>query len=204
MATINQIRANRLNAKKSTGPKTPEGKERSRFNALVHGRRAESAILPGEDKAKFNQLLEGLSAAWMPQDEMEKTLVEQIAVNQWKLARLDQAEARIYAPGDESSGEFALAVHRIHLTEARLERCVSSTIADLERYRKERLERQKQLGLDQTDVFRKGLLWGNGKGGRYFEVLPRVCGLDGLWRDIPRELLADPGRHVNPDPSAPA
>jgi len=27
--------------------------------------------------------------------------------------------------------------------------------------------------------------------GRYFEVLPQVCGLDGVWRDIPREVLGD-------------
>ena len=45
MSTINQKRANRLNAKKSTGPKTEAGKEKSRFNALVHGLRAESTLL---------------------------------------------------------------------------------------------------------------------------------------------------------------
>jgi hypothetical protein len=109
------------------------------------------------------------------------------------LARLDQAEARVYAPSDASTGEFALAIHRIHLTEARLERCVSATIADLERYRKEQLARREAQGGDRSDVFRDGLIWGNGKGGRYFEVLPQVCGLDGKWRDIPREALADPG-----------
>ena len=85
----------------------------------------------------------------------------------------------------------ALAIHGIHLTAARLERCVSNTIADLERYRKERLERMKALGFHQADAFRMGLIWGDGKGGRYFEILPQVCGLDGKWRDIPRELLAD-------------
>src|ERR1035441_6571683 len=47
------------------------------------GLHAESAVLPGEDKDKFQQLLERLSAAWMPQDNREKSLVEQIAVNQW-------------------------------------------------------------------------------------------------------------------------
>ena len=95
MATINQINANRRNAKKSTGPKTQAGKDKVRFNALVHGTRAESTILPGEDKSKFDQLLKGLTAAWMPQDDMERSLVEQIAVNQWKLARLDRSEAHV-------------------------------------------------------------------------------------------------------------
>src|ERR1035441_2570903 len=98
MATIKQIRANRRNAQKSTGPKTPEGKDKVRFNALVHGLRAESAIIPGEDQSKFDQHLERISNAWQPQDDMEKSLVEQIAVNQWKLARIDRSEARIHDP----------------------------------------------------------------------------------------------------------
>jgi len=50
IATIKQIRANRLNARKSTGPKTGAGKQRSRFNGLVHGLRTECAVLPGEDQ----------------------------------------------------------------------------------------------------------------------------------------------------------
>jgi NADH-quinone oxidoreductase subunit B len=108
MAAINQINANRRNAKKSTGPKTEAGKDRVRFNALVHGLRAESTIFHGEDRTKFDQLLEQLTAAWMPQDDMEKTLVERIAVNQWKLARLDRSEAMFYDPGAMKPAE-----HRI-------------------------------------------------------------------------------------------
>ena len=37
MATDRQIAANRLNAARSTGPKTDEGKARSRANATTHG-----------------------------------------------------------------------------------------------------------------------------------------------------------------------
>ena len=191
MATINQIRANRNNAKKSSGPNTSEGKDRVRFNALVHGLRAESAVIPGEDQTKFDQLLERLSAAWMPQDDMEKSLVEQIAVNQWKLARIDRSEATIYAPGALPPGEFALAIHRVYLTQVRLERSVSSTIADLERYRKERVARQKELGLNQTDTYRRGLLWSLSGGDPTYSVLPQIRGLDGVWRSIPREVLGD-------------
>ena len=53
-----RARANRRNARKSTGPKTAAGKARSKMNALKHGLDAETPILPGEDEAAFR-------AAWM-------------------------------------------------------------------------------------------------------------------------------------------
>ena len=47
MASDAQILANRINAQHSTGPKTPEGKERSKRNALTHGLTA-TVVIPGE------------------------------------------------------------------------------------------------------------------------------------------------------------
>jgi len=56
MATDKQIEANRLNAQKSTGPTSAEGKARSRFNALQSGIDAQSILLPGEDPAAIESL----------------------------------------------------------------------------------------------------------------------------------------------------
>jgi hypothetical protein len=39
MTSEKQIQANRRNARKSTGPKTPEGKDAVRLNANKHGLR---------------------------------------------------------------------------------------------------------------------------------------------------------------------
>ena len=47
-ATKAQIRANRENAKKSTGPRTAEGKARVSLNALKHGLLARDTVLPTE------------------------------------------------------------------------------------------------------------------------------------------------------------
>jgi hypothetical protein len=53
-----QINANRENAKKSTGPRTAEGKSASSRNRLLHGLRANKHILLDEDPEEFLFLLD--------------------------------------------------------------------------------------------------------------------------------------------------
>jgi hypothetical protein len=49
MIAPDRAEISRRNGAKSKGPKTPEGKERSKFNALKHGMSARTIVLPGED-----------------------------------------------------------------------------------------------------------------------------------------------------------
>ena len=49
MTSFRQIEANRRNARKSTGPTTEKGKQRSRCNAVRHGLTAETVIGALED-----------------------------------------------------------------------------------------------------------------------------------------------------------
>jgi hypothetical protein len=60
MTSEKQIQANRRNALKSTGPKTPEGKAAVRHNALRHGLLSRDVLLPGEDKGALIELGERL------------------------------------------------------------------------------------------------------------------------------------------------
>jgi hypothetical protein len=53
MTSPKQIDANRRNALKSTGPTTPEGKERSRRNAVRHGLTAETVIAVLENSEDY-------------------------------------------------------------------------------------------------------------------------------------------------------
>ena len=53
----NKVRANRENAKKSTGPKTVSGKEKVSGNALSHGLTAEKHVIIGESIEEFNTCL---------------------------------------------------------------------------------------------------------------------------------------------------
>ncbi len=83
---------NRRNAQKSTGPRTPEGKNRSRFNAVKHGMTAKTLVLPGEDPDALQERLDSWIGNLQPQNDVEQFLVEQAVQSSWKLDRADRAE----------------------------------------------------------------------------------------------------------------
>ncbi len=97
MTTQKQRAANRRNAKKSTGPKTAGGRNRSKVNALKHGLTAAQIIVfdeSAEDLEKFHQ---GLIEALLPMGALEEQLVERIAVCAWRQRRVYRIEARLFA-----------------------------------------------------------------------------------------------------------
>lgn len=91
-----QIRANRENASKSTGPRTAEGKARSSQNAITHGLTAKQFVIDGEDPEEFAALFEGLVEDYGPKTKFELYLVEQVAGVLWRLRRIPACEAAIY------------------------------------------------------------------------------------------------------------
>ena len=91
--SVRQIEANRRNALHSTGPRTPEGKQASRLNALRHALRAEEMIIPGhEDPAQLEAIFGALSEDWKPEGHTEIHLLEQIGLAEWRLRRVRRAE----------------------------------------------------------------------------------------------------------------
>ena len=96
MASDAQIEANRLNAQRSTGPQTENGKRAVRYNALKHGLLAEASLLPGEDAALFRLLAEELRAQFEPVGELEQFLVDRITSCAWRLRRVLQVEAGLF------------------------------------------------------------------------------------------------------------
>ena len=97
MTTNARIKANRKNAKKSTGPRTEDGKARVAKNALKHGLLARDTVLPGEDPADFDRQLSALEADLQPANSLEFELVRQIADSQWRMRRLTRLETGFIA-----------------------------------------------------------------------------------------------------------
>jgi hypothetical protein len=91
-----QVRARRDNSKKSTGPKTPEGKAKSRANALTHGLTATVCLKP-EDQHAVALRLAGLEADLRPHGATERILVLQVAGASVRLDRLTVEEEALRA-----------------------------------------------------------------------------------------------------------
>jgi len=121
MATFKQIAANRRNALKSTGPKTPEGKAIVRLNSLRHGLRARTVVLPGESREEFNQLCDDLEAEWRPKSSSAQFYLEQMAISQWKLIRMEGSEANIFQEAPRGQASLPL-LDRLWQAQCRLER----------------------------------------------------------------------------------
>ncbi|MFN7995070.1 MAG: hypothetical protein U0Q18_15795 [Bryobacteraceae bacterium] len=137
MATQKQIEANRRNAQKSTGPRTPEGKAISSLNAITHGFSARTIVLPHEDAGDFRALCDELEAEWRPEGPTEKFCVTLLANAQWKLARAEYLESRVL--NQESLGEPDLRCQdRISRQQAALQRAFFKALKQLQTLQQQR------------------------------------------------------------------
>src|SRR5262245_22949453 len=116
MTSEARIKANRENAKKSTGPRSEVGKQKSSQNALKHGLAAVTLVppeAPGEVEGAYQQRL----AFWVddlkPSNVLELAMVERACRATWKLDRCAPYEAAAAsrraegAPGGGADGEGA-------------------------------------------------------------------------------------------------
>jgi hypothetical protein len=118
MTSEKKAQANRRNALKSTGPKTPEGKDAVRLNALRHGLLSQDILLPGEDEQALRELDEYLRAELQPVGELENLLIDRIVAAYWRLRRLGRVEAGIFIQqsygnvGDSDASRLGLSFIR--------------------------------------------------------------------------------------------
>jgi hypothetical protein len=85
-----QLEANRRNAQKSTGPKSAEGKARSRRNGLRHGLAAE-VLIPDEDRLAYEAALARWAREAGPDNVVEHHLIRRAAADSVALDRIERA-----------------------------------------------------------------------------------------------------------------
>jgi hypothetical protein len=92
MSSFRQIEANRSNALRSTGPKTEDGKRRSRRNAVRHGLTAETIILALEDIEDYEAFEAAVTLDYDARTAVERELVLRLASLLWRLRRATAVE----------------------------------------------------------------------------------------------------------------
>ena len=161
MATAAQIAANRANAQKSTGPRTPEGKSASRFNSLKHGLDAASVVIPGEDPADYEALANDFRRQFHPASALEHFHVETLIRSVWLKRRLQRTEAKLYralfAEGSDpedldvaalTNSPVAKLIHKVFAQIASLDRAFFAAIKELRRIQTVAEEADEEAYLD--------------------------------------------------------
>jgi hypothetical protein len=109
MTSFRQIEANRRNARKSSGPITEEGKQRSRRNAIRHGLTAETVIGALEDAEDYRALEASIIVDYDAQSAVERELVLRLASLLWRLRRATTMETGLFEIQAEHLREFRQA-----------------------------------------------------------------------------------------------
>ena len=146
-----QYAANRLNAEKSRGATSAEGKARSSMNALRHGLTARVVVLPTEDMAAYHAFSKEMMDDLDAQTPVERQFAQTVADNQWRINRIRSIEDGMLGMGHfEAAADFDCPSAEIHsaMTAARAFRADSKSFVNLSIY-EQRLHRAVKDALSQ-------------------------------------------------------
>lgn len=149
MTSRRRAEANRQNALRSTGPRTPEGRAASSRNATRHGVLSNHFVAGHENHDLFARLLDDLIAEFQPETSMESLLVERLAMLFWRERRLAIAESeQVDLHFSESAGPFGgggprnvpiINQYLVGRYQGMLGRQIKDTLRDLRQEREGRL-----------------------------------------------------------------
>ena len=132
-----RLEANRLNAQKSTGPITPEGKRRSSVNALRHGVTGRTLLLTTEEQAAYKDFADALATSLAATTPLELHFAHQIADAHFRLNRIKTVEDAMLALAHfEEAGDIEVDHPEVHtaLTAGRAFRNDSASFVNLSLY----------------------------------------------------------------------
>jgi hypothetical protein len=92
MTSFHQFETNRRNARRSTGPKTEDGKRQSRANAVRHGLSAETVVGSLEDAEDYKAFEAAIISDYCAETAVERELVLRPASLLWRLRRATAIE----------------------------------------------------------------------------------------------------------------
>jgi hypothetical protein len=118
---------NRANAQHSTGPRTPEGKAKSRLNSTTHGLTAQvNALIENEDPAAFEQFRAAMFGELAPAGPLESALADTIVAQHWRLRRIPALEANLLTHSTNPVADLAkLSLHEQRLTRLLNQNCAA-------------------------------------------------------------------------------
>lgn len=94
MSSAKKIDANRANACRSTGPKTPTGKNNSRRNAIKHGFYSSELILSDAEKVEFQALDRTVHAQYQPKTVLQNMGLDDVVYCRWRCKSATRQETR--------------------------------------------------------------------------------------------------------------
>ena len=121
---------------------TPERRHVVVLKPLRLGLRARTVVLPAENRQEFHQLCDDLEAEWQPRSRTEQFYLEQMAVNQWKLTRLEVGEINVF----KNDGDNIRLLDRLWQAQCRMERSYARAQRELERLQATRRRQIHQPG----------------------------------------------------------
>jgi len=163
---------NRLNAQRSTGPVSHEGKAISSLNAVKTGLTGRTVLLHSDDAAVYQQHLAAYQNEYKPVGLRETELVQSLADTQWRLQRIPGLEMAIYAHGRAENQDYCSQhvttganlielgtflkyekqLRNLQLQEARLQRRYEKEMAELRSLQKERKENEKTAPTNKSGL----------------------------------------------------
>jgi hypothetical protein len=106
-----QTDANRLNAQKSTGPTTQQGKERSRCNAFRHGLTSQVTIMTDPEREAQEKFIKAYVEDLAPEGFQQTQFAQSIAHDQWRMNRIRAIEENEFATGFEGKPGNLICSH---------------------------------------------------------------------------------------------
>jgi hypothetical protein len=153
--TSAQVTANQSNAQHSTGPKTALGKAMSARNNFRHGFTGEFTVLPWEDQAEYDLLMNALRDEHEPSGLTERILVDKMAQALWLTKRalmLQHVTFNHEVPACDDEKQLALYIRYQTTHERNFHRCLNDLLRVRAEKRKQQIgfESQKHKEADQT------------------------------------------------------